>query len=389
MKEPPGTPSVSAAYAETGSSCCHAAAWPESVIVQPSGVVERRGPLLRRLHDRGDEGLSRHPLAVDVERLGRADAVRWRVHHRELRVRLAGPPGQHQAQRGGEQRQQTDRDQDRPARPEHGVEAGRPGAVRARRRRQVHGGLEGDWGVRCQRAGARAQGARADPADGAARRGPDPDGTAHVLTVRRQPYDEPRLRDRHLPAAGDQVPVELRAVTLAREHVVDPVADDVDVLAVHRPVGVADLDVAVAAVALAQHLERLGLPVAGHRDVARDQPDAVVTGVHDVEEAEDPVLVDRIEHGQLLGDLETAVLVDGEHRVVVVDPGHVGVGGSPAVPVGQRRDQHQSPENEQCEQPDQPSLHTRRLLTSPLDWRQTRRSGHDRPPRGAENGARV
>ena len=40
VNEPPGTPSTWAAYAETGSSCCQPAAWPVSVIVQPSPAVE-------------------------------------------------------------------------------------------------------------------------------------------------------------------------------------------------------------------------------------------------------------------------------------------------------------------------------------------------------------
>ncbi len=327
------------------------------------GVVERGGALLGGLHDRGDESLARHPLAVDVDRLCGPDPVGRGVHQRELRRRLAALPAEHQPQDAGQQGQQEDHAQAHLVAAEHRLEAQRPRTVLACGRRDVHPGLQGHRCVRRERAGPGHQGAAADPAHLATGLRSHSDGAPDVVTVRRQVHGQRGLHDAHLPAAGDQVPVELRPLPATGEHPVDGVADDVGVLAVHGGVGGADLDVAVAAVAFAEHLERLGLPVAGDPDVVRDQPRAVVTGVGEVEEPEDPVLVDRVVDLQRLDHVEPAVARDGEVGVVVVDGGDVGVRGATAPPVGERGEEHQSPEDDQCDQPDQPSPHTRRLLT--------------------------
>ena len=333
---------------------------PVAVLDGPGVAVagELDGLLLRGVHERGDVGLAVDGLAVDVLRLRGADPVRRGVEHREAGWLLPRPGAGDAADDAGSEAEQEHDPEDRHAASEDPVPAARP-------RQRVAGLGGGHVEPRGDRErGPRRDRARVDREVGGAgalhlapRRGDEADRALHLgLGLHRQVHGEVGLVDALLPAAGDQLPVELAGqvgdpVAALRDHPVDVVPDHVDVLAgVERDVRGADLGDPEPAVVLVAQLERLVLAVAGDRDVLRVAPRVRVVLVDAVPEPEDAVLaVDRHVDGDRLGDLEVAVLVDVEVRDVRRDRGVLVVGRRLAVPEEERRDRQQGGDDQHAD----------------------------------------
>ncbi len=236
-------------------------------------AIEPHGAALGGVQHRGDVVLAVGDLGEEVRRLRRPEPVGRGVLQRERRRRLVRgarrPPADEAGEHDGarHERQQPD------ARAEDRVVARRP-RPRVAGRRGVHVEAGADRDRRARRERARGDGDRGAVDLGLAAVGlADPDGALDGPRRDRQVHDQPRLLDRLLPAARDEVPVELgRLGAVARlQHSVDPVVDGVGVDAgVERDVLAADAGDAVAAAALLEHRDLVLGPVAGDLDVARD-----------------------------------------------------------------------------------------------------------------------
>ena len=233
-KLPPSPGSSRAIRPVVSSSRAQPAGPATSVIVQaPSVRSTFTAPLLGGVQHGRDERLLLRPLGEHVRRLGGTDPGRRRVLQRVRRLDLARTPGRAVTDEAGQERQRRDEGQQVDAGPEDRVEprGPRPGVAR-RRGRHVEAGPQGDRRPRRQRAGGDGDRGAVD-LRGAPGGLTHADGAVGLSGRHGQVHDQPRRRDRLLPAARDEVPVELRRLRAVAglEHAVDAVGDHVGVLA--------------------------------------------------------------------------------------------------------------------------------------------------------------